>query len=129
MNNVLEKPQSLSLNIDIQSHSNDDRETSLDGSWMKDMEAHEEQAADKILEFLIQSGARPNINATGDIIDIVTSITNSLNQIVPPHLSDQLKVMTDYIARWLCDYIEQTNISSLNIAFGFDAKITQEGEA
>jgi hypothetical protein len=58
MNNVLEKPHSLSLNIDTQLHSNDDRETSLDSSWMKDMDVHEEQATDKILEFLIQSGAR-----------------------------------------------------------------------
>lgn len=96
--------------------------------WTFDMNAQEVEATDKVLEYLIQSGARPHVQATGDIVDVVTSITNILTQSVPPHLSHPLKVMTDYIARWLCDYVEKTNIGTMHINFGFDAKImAQEG--
>ena len=97
-------------------------EVSFD-EWAFEMNAEEEAAADKILEYLIQSGSRPYINVTGDIVEIVTSITNTMTMSVPPHLAHPLKIMTDYIARWLCDYIEKTNISSLSISFGFDAKL------
>lgn len=117
------KTQPLSLSVKAQA---DDTSPTSSSSWMKDMDPHEEEATDKILEHLIQSGARPYINAKGDIIEIVISITNGLNRSVPSHLSQPLKIMTDYIARWLCDYVEETNISSLSVAFGFDAQLEKK---
>lgn len=120
---VAEKP----IVLDIVHHQ-DNQNSEMDSSWMADMEPYEEEATDAILEYLIQAGARPHINASGDIIEIVTAITNTLNQSIPSHLSYPLKVLTDYIARWLCDYVENTNVESFKIAFGFDAKLTHEGD-
>jgi hypothetical protein len=125
MNKVLEK--SIPLSVMDHSVTNDAQETLSD--WTADMEPHEEEATDKILEYLIQSGARPTVNVTGNIVDIVTSITNVMAQHIPDHLSHQRKVMTDYIARWLCDYISKTNIGVMRVSFGFDARINQEGGA
>ncbi len=98
-------------------------------NFYADMQPHEEEAADKVIEYLIQSGARPSVSTKGDIVEIVTSITIALHNSAPEHLSHPLKIFTDYIARWLCDYIENTNIQSLRINFGFDAQLGTEGDA
>jgi hypothetical protein len=103
--------------------------TGMTTNFYADMQPHEEEAADKIIEYLIQTGARPSVNAKGDIVEIVTAITIALRNAVPDHLSHPLKIFTDYIARWLCDYIENTAIQSLRINFGFDAQLGTEGDA
>jgi hypothetical protein len=93
-----------------------------DINWMHDMNAEEEQATDQIIDYLLKSGARPHVKANGDIVEIVTAITNNLKPSIPPHLSEQLKTMLNYLSRFLCDYVQNYNVTSLNINFGFGAK-------
>ena len=125
----ISKKKVLTMDVGVTDSGVNDSPTASADHWTKDMEKHEEDATDKILDHLIQSGSRPSVMITGDIVDIVTAITNALRQSVPPHLADPLKIMTDYIARWLCDYVEQANIQSLRVSFGFDARAMQEESA
>lgn len=125
MTNILTKPQlRISPEEDTASVSSPHVEL-----LSAEMTAEEEQATDEILEHLIQTGARPSVIITGDIVDIVTAITNSLRQHTPDHLSSSFKIMTDYIARWLCDYIDQTNIGTMRVQFGFDNLDDTEGQS
>jgi len=96
--------------------------------WTLDMEPQEEEATDKILEYLIQSGAQPNVDVKGDRLDIVIAITKTMRQTVPESYSEPLKIMNDYIARWICGYFEHANIQSMEVHFGFGSreKITME---
>lgn len=120
---VIEKSRPLSIHENLRLNDKDQNNPLL---WSSEMTAEEEDATDLILDHLIQSGARPHVNVTGGIVEIITAITNTLHQSIPSHLSSSLKIMADYIARWLCDYVEQTNASQLKIYFGFNAKISTE---
>lgn len=93
--------------------------------WDMDVEQGDREAIDHILEYLIQSGSRPAMTVTGDIVEIVTALTTVMQQSVPSHLSVPLKIMMDYLARWLCDYVDETGATVLRVAFGFDASLEQ----
>jgi hypothetical protein len=117
---VIDKHPNLTIDLDTQSKKPE---------WFEDMTQEEQKATDEILDYLNQSSAKPHTNIKGDIIEIITAIVNSLKDVVTDHLSPSLKILTDYIARWLCRYFEQTNASTIQIAFGFNAQIPEGRDA
>lgn len=93
--------------------------------WDMDMTPADRMAIDRVLDHLIQTGAAPSVMATGDIVDIVTAITQALQQSVPAPLSGAVHTMMDYLSQWLCDYVEETGATTMRIAFGFNAKLEE----
>jgi len=120
--------QTLKPRLDVMTQEDNKPVTTLPSLWAE-MGPDEETAVDQIMEYLIKTGARPQVKAKGDIVEIVTAITNAMQQSIPPHLSDQLKIMVNYIGRFLCDYVENYRVTSLNINFGFGAKPIHSEEA
>jgi len=123
----------LDLDIDI-TNKQSEPETSALADWRFGMEPHEEDATDQILDYLIKTGARPHVAINGDIVAVSTAIVSALNAAVPQQLAEPLKVMNDYIVRWLATYFLKANIRKIDVTFGFGAKplttmsTTQEGD-
>lgn len=98
--------------------------------WDMDVESGDREAIDQVLGHLIKSGTRPAITVTGDVIEIVTAVTQTMQKSVPTQLTHPLKTMMDYLARWLCDYVDETGATVLRVTLGFDALSKQrEGDA
>lgn len=106
-------------------HAAPNQATSAPRVWDMDMTPADRAAIDQILDHLIQTGAAPSVSATGDIVDIVTAITNALNQSIPPHLAGAATMMMDYLSQWLCDYVDETGATTMRIAFGFNAQLDE----
>ena len=93
------------------------------------MDKKERDAIDHVLGYLIESGSKPAIMVTGDVIEIVTVVTQTMQTSVPAHFSHSLKRMMDYLARWLCDYVDETGATILRVTLGFDAANQKQKDA
>ena len=114
---MIEKQHNISIDLETSQASS---------NWFEDMTQDEQNATDQILDYFKQSGANPHVSMQGDVVDVITAIVNSLKKATPDHLSSDLKLLTDYIARWLCAYFDQTNAATIQIAFGFNAQMPEK---
>lgn len=113
------------MQITIEKHKQDaitptDNQEKVIRLWDMDVERADREAIDHVLGHLVQSGTRPAITVTGDVVEIITAVTQTMQNSLPSQLSAPLKTMMDYLARWLCDYVDETGATVLRVTFGFD---------
>lgn len=118
-NTVSDKP-GFSLSIADQTLDFPATDTDRPRSWEMDLEPEVKHAIDDVMNHLIVTGARPQGIAVGGLIDILTTLSNTLSPYIPEDLAERYKIMLDYTTRWLADYMEATKTVSMKVSFGFE---------
>ncbi len=85
--------------------------------WAQDLDDETQNAIDIFLTNLAAQNIRPDITVTGDIVAIVTTLSQSLQAMVPGHPAT-LKTMLDYTTRFLADYMLETGTITMKVHFG-----------
>ncbi len=108
-------PSSAPLTVTVADTASPDAPVRI---WAQDVDADTRAAIDTVLTCLAAQSVRPSITATGDIVLIITTISQSLQAMVPPAYAPSLKVMLDYTTRFLCDYMLETGTTTMQVHFG-----------
>ncbi len=86
--------------------------------WAQDADPETQTAVSEVLIGLAAQNIRPSITVTGDIVTIVTTLSQSLQTMLPSQYAPSLKIMLDYTTRFLCDYMLETRTTTMRVHFG-----------